>query len=777
MWSRIEPTPNLLTVASDRWTRARNWAAAGVSVVVIGVVLAGLLIGARIEASVTAADMTLAGVVAAAPERTDAAMGSGYRVELVAPAATRATVTAADAMERRWRAEVTSQSRGGSAFLTTDPDGVVWLHAPAAMKDGSHVVLSRRADDAFRPARNVRLGFAAVAILIGLLGVGNWRLTNRSNRTFRRLIDASEDLRWRGEVREEERARLVALGEQEDQFGRLARSLLATESDIKRRFLQLTSLLHSSRVVGSSLSTEEVFDNILGQVQALFEVERCAVVALDARADRFRIRASRGMSEAFTAALSIRPTESDSPTTRALRSGVPTQVADVDSDRTFAAFRDRARAEGYRSVLAIPLDTVHAQPAALILQKAEPHRYSFWELEVARSFGRFASAAMENAALFERVDYRLEEQTRRLEAIVGSLEDGLLLVGVDGGVHYCNEAAADAIGVGPRDVTRLTGVAYVERLAGFAADAEDARESLLALLDGTGVGEVDIVHAGNDRLRDVRISAFDVTDRRGRRTGRGLLSNDVTTAKELDRAKEALIAMVSHELRTPLATIKGYASTLLADDVDWDRTAQHEFLETISGETDRLTRLVADLLDVSRIQAGLEDLHTEDVTVATLFDQALGIAPGAVRSRAMVDLPVGLAVRVDVTRIVSVIRNLVENAAKYGDADQPIELEAERSGDRVVISVRDRGPGIPQSERARIFERFVQGAAVMTRAHGGVGVGLAICRGFVEAHRGTIRIESADPGTRFVFDVPAAPSRKVLIGAFAGARRELGATR
>jgi signal transduction histidine kinase len=527
--------------------------------------------------------------------------------------------------------------------------------------------------------------------------------------------------------------------------------------DIEKRFVQLSTLLETSRVVASSLDIAEVLDNILDQVQNLFDVERCAVVVLDRRADVFRIRASRRLSENYVTRLRIAPAEPNSTSMRALRNQTPIQISDTETDLSFAAFRERARAEGYRSVLAIPLLTYHASPAVLLLYKVEPYRYSYSELELASSFGHHVSVAMENAALFARTDERLQEQTRRLEAIVESLNDGLILESPAGKVLYCNQQALAWIHLSNREAQQRTSAELVSCLLATSKELPIDEPEIISALAGGGGRTFDLaLSLENGRFRDLRIHLFEVTDAQGELLGRGQLWQDITHDKELDRMKSALISTVSHELRTPLAAIKGYVSTLLADDVAWGEQEQREFLQTISDETDRLAGLVKNLLDMSRIEAGTLQMHCQPYEIDELVAHAVQQIRPLIGSRLQIQMPAYLpAVWVDSSRIETVIRNLLENAAKYSPPETPIEMTIQAEDGYIVVQIRDYGPGVAPFLQEEIFDRFYRIDSRMTREVGGAGLGLAICKGFIEAHQGTIWVVDAHPGSAFSFSLPA----------------------
>jgi signal transduction histidine kinase len=644
-------------------------------------------------------------------------------------------------------------------YISSDPDANRWLlvSAPTQISD-TFVMLQRPAKYAFGASRVLNQGIILVGVVFFASTLLFWTyLSRRIISPLAELEAYSGLIRWRGSVRgKSEHTRLEELSKRQDQIGNLAQSLIAMEQDIAVRFMQLSTLLETGRIVASSLDVAEVINNILDQVQQLLHVERCAIVVMDQRIGLFRIRASRGLSEAYAEQLRIAPTEPNSPSMRALRNQEPVQVANTETDLAFSPLRPRASEEGYRSVLAIPLQTQHAPPAVLLIYKDEPYRYSFTEMELASSFAHHASIAMDNAALYARSDERLQEQTSRLESIVESLNDGLILESPSGQVLYCNQQAADLCELPRRVARRKRTEELIDQLFNKAAERETAVQALTAVSSNSGTRSFDLPQVlENGRLRDLRISIFDVTDANGELLGRGQLWQDITLDKELDRMKSALLSTVSHELRTPLATIKGYASTLLANDIEWDAAAQREFLQTISNETDRLTNLVKNLLDMSRIEAGILDMHCELYSLNDVVNQVVqGFRP-RLDNRILFNLtPTLPPVLMDVPRIGTAVRNLIDNAVKYSPPESQIELETTIQIGAVQLTVRDYGPGVPQELHNKIFDRFVRADNRLTRQVGGTGLGLAICKGFIEAHEGTIWVKSSNPGIIFGFSLP-----------------------
>jgi two-component system sensor histidine kinase KdpD len=228
---------------------------------------------------------------------------------------------------------------------------------------------------------------------------------------------------------------------------------------------------------------------------------------------------------------------------------------------------------------------------------------------------------------------------------------------------------------------------------------------------------------------------------------------------ESDRLKSTLLSLVSHDLRTPLAVIKGLVTSLLDPSVTWTADQQRELLGTINDETDRLNRIVGDLLAMSRIEAGaISQSRTwydlDELIVTTSEGLRAQLQGHPLRLEVPHDLP---WVRISYAQIEQVLRNLLLNAAQYAPAGSPIEVWAGAEDTCVRVEVRDRGPGVPPELREQIFAPFVRMAEAEQRAEG-VGLGLAICKGLVEAHGGRITVyERPGGGAVFAFTLPLNP--------------------
>ncbi|HEX6510050.1 MAG TPA: ATP-binding protein [Chloroflexota bacterium] len=225
--------------------------------------------------------------------------------------------------------------------------------------------------------------------------------------------------------------------------------------------------------------------------------------------------------------------------------------------------------------------------------------------------------------------------------------------------------------------------------------------------------------------------------------------------EESDRLKSALLNAVSHDLRTPLASIKASATALLLADASWSTGEGREFLEAIDHEADRLNRLVGNLLDLSRIEAGVLRPVLDWYDVREVIDTILPrLRPLLGQRPFLVDIGPDIPpIRVDLLRLEELLVNLVENAVKYTPQGSPIELRVWLE-DGLKLAVVDHGPGIPPAQRESVFETFSQGQQAGDRQPG-TGLGLAICRGVAHAHGGTITVaETPGGGASFMLHLP-----------------------
>ncbi len=649
-----------------------------------------------------------------------------------------------------------------------DETGVERLYTYAPITSvGWGVIVSRNSDIAFATARMIRRGVLVTIYVFLVLGIIFWIvLSRRVLRPLEFLASYSEKIGTTQHTSESEQEEIALISKRPDRIGRLALSLQRMEESIEARLTELSTLLQTSAVVVSSLNPKTVLNNILEQVERLMNIQSCAIVALDTESGQFRARASRGLSESYSVLFNIDPAEPHSITMQAIESGLPQQVSDTELDANYASQRFRSRSEGYRSILAVPLSTQHSPPAALLVYKPDPHVFSEQEIGLLTSFANHAAMAIENAELYDRSDTRLKEQTRRLEALIQSFQDGLLLEDLHGRVLYANRSISELLAIPMQDILNMPIENLVERLLALSDSSNPdqtsrTRQEILEAIEGERHNQVEISILSDHQKRHLRIQVFNVTDPDDHLIGRGQILSDVTHSQEIERMRTSLISTVSHELRTPLAAIKGYVTTLLANDVEWDEGSQLEFLEIIQSETDRLSDLVSDLLDMSRIEAGNLVVNRVECHLNDLVLSAANRAHPRPKGKLELSFPENTPLLyVDPQRIGAVLRNLIENATKYSGEYTSLQVSASIHNSEIVIRVTDEGPGIPLELSERIFDSFYQVSEGLPRQSSGAGLGLSICKGFVEAHGGNIWMEPCSSGTCIAFSLPIEPSQE-----------------
>ena len=278
-----------------------------------------------------------------------------------------------------------------------------------------------------------------------------------------------------------------------------------------------------------------------------------------------------------------------------------------------------------------------------------------------------------------------------------------------------------------------------------SAETVRAEEIVLSVPDGRRV--TTLINATPIRSADGEVESVVVT------------MQDLAPLEELERMRAEFLGMVSHELRAPLTSIKGSAATVLGASPTLDPAEMLQFFRIVEEQADHMRGLIGDLLDAGRIETGTLSVAPEPTEVAGLVDQARNtFISGGGRHAVRLDLPPDLPrVMADRQRIVQVLNNLLSNAGRHSPKSSPIRVAAELDGVHVAISVSDEGRGVPPEQLRHLFRKHAGLAGGdRERGVGGYGLGLAICKGLVEAHGGRIRAESAGPGrgTRVTFTIP-----------------------
>ena len=461
------------------------------------------------------------------------------------------------------------------------------------------------------------------------------------------------------------------------------------------------------------------------------------------------------------------------------------RLGDLPATLRVADLADYVRSLGYSSHL-LPSTSFQAAP----MRHRDVHVGSFFlggkeggreftdeDEEILVLFASQAAAAIVNART-----YRAEQRARAdLEALIDTSPVGVVVFDARTGnpVSFNREAAriVEGLMMPDRPVENLLEVVTYRRADGreialgeFALARElrngetvRAEEIVLSVPDGRSV--TTLVNATPIQSADGGIVSVVVT------------MQDLAPLQELERLRSEFLGMVSHELRAPLTSIKGSTATVLGATPDLDPAEMLQFFRIIDEQADHMRGLIGDLLDAGRIDTGTLSVSPEPVEVASLVDQARTtfLSGRGSRHRVLIDLPAELPrVMADRRRIVQVLNNLFSNAARYSSGPATIRVAARHDGVHVAISVSDEGRGVPPEQLPRLFSKYAgTGAGDRKPGSGGFGLGLAICKGLVEAHGGRIWAESegAGRGTRFTFTIPAEVAAAVAPGAARGRSR------
>lgn len=350
----------------------------------------------------------------------------------------------------------------------------------------------------------------------------------------------------------------------------------------------------------------------------------------------------------------------------------------------------------------------------------------------------------------------LAELRQRAELVFDALSEGILVVEPDGCLSFGNLASAQMV---RRRRTDLPGAALHDLLHQQHAVAGACELEDPVALAGRTISPVD-VERGDGSVLPVEMT---VRLLGGASPGVVVTLHDLTDRLRHERLKTELVSAVSHELRTPLTSIRGSLSLLRSKVIDPSSEQGERMIEIATASTERLSRLVNDILDLERLQAGKIELMLARQRASSLMLSAAQAVSGAAvaASVRVAVLDSDEHVIADHDRAVQILVNLLGNAVKFSPAGASVTLAARREGSRVLLSVADQGRGIPADELDRIFDRFAQVDGSDSREHEGTGLGLAIAKGLAEQHGGSLSATSiVAEGSTFVLDLPAATARK-----------------
>jgi len=365
------------------------------------------------------------------------------------------------------------------------------------------------------------------------------------------------------------------------------------------------------------------------------------------------------------------------------------------------------------------------------------------DLRLLEMLGEQAAAVISNAQLY----IKLTEEKERLEDALKSIQAGVIVISSDGSIRLINQAACEVLDL-PADGyegRQFTGVINHEDILELVTETlqtHQERSVEIELPDERVFrAETSTVFSDNNEPSDIVAIITDISD-----------------IRHVERMKTIFVSTVSHELRTPLTSIKGFIATLLDDtEGTYDDQTRQEFYKIIDQECDRLTRLISDLLNVSRIESGRAlDMQIAEVSIHEMAERVIAAQQQYTAQHELINkVPEDLSViEADQDKVGQILDNLVGNAIKYSPDGGQVVVNAQDEGDAIRIDVSDEGLGVPEQHQEKIFDRF-QMVDDDTKRKGikGTGIGLYLVRHLARAHGGEVWLESSEPGEGSTFSV------------------------
>ncbi len=531
------------------------------------------------------------------------------------------------------------------------------------------------------------------------------------------------------------------------------------KEELLRRSRELSALLTIAQTATQSLDTEKILNDTLDKSLEILGFKVGYIRTLDLEAGGLAVRAARGFSspEFFANVIPL-----DSPHRSVAKIVFETREPYISSDiREDTSFRHGFMArEGLISAAFVPVMSKNRVIGLMMVGSSKLHKFSQEEVNLLMTFGSQLGASLENAQLYDEVN----KSKVYIENLVENAGDAIVSTDMGDRILTWNRGAEVIFGYTKEEAVgkSLAILLAPER----SKELEDIRTKVKL----TGViRNLEVRRKRKDGVFiDVALAVSPINDKAGNITAFLHLAKDITEKmryeqrlKELDRMKSDFVSNVSHELRTPLTAIKASVDNMLDGITGPLGEKQARYLTRIKSNTDRLARLINDLLDLSRIEAGKIDLKPTHLLLVTLTKEvAESLRPVAVEKLISLEVAspdIGMTAWADRDKVIQVLMNLISNAVKFTPQHGKVTLAIQKNGNEwVQISVSDTGPGILPKEANKIFAKFYQIAPLGKEKTKGTGLGLAISKALVEMHGGKIWVESkVGRGSTFCFTLPA----------------------
>ncbi|MBI2958382.1 MAG: GAF domain-containing protein [Chloroflexi bacterium] len=535
-----------------------------------------------------------------------------------------------------------------------------------------------------------------------------------------------------------------------------AQLFASTDAELRHRIAEWEALCSVIGSASKSLDLDIVLREVLKRAALALHVDATGVALMDEEAKTLTLRAAYETKNDSYHAVGLKLDLASFPSLQALVNGGPPISTPDTHVLTDGAEKALARQWRARSVLAVPI-SLAGRVLGTVQFTTENTAKTFTDDDVslAMAIGGHLAPVLENAKLHQHT----AKDRSTLESIITSMGEGLIVVSANDQILYCNQAIEKLLGVRCQDFVGLPVEAFWQAVGPHVDNAETLHkgwENARSRLQERP--RLDFQVTSVPAPRHVEVTFFPVGDRPNL-LGTGVLFRDVTRERELDRMKTEFISVASHELRTPITSIYGFSELLMMKATGLPE-AQRKWVEIVHSEGKRMSAIVEDLLNVSRIEAGKLSLNLAPVSLpplaAEIIDQFRVLSQDHWFE---VEMPDGLPeVQADSDKLRQVVYNLLDNAVKYSPGGGPVKVAAtsEHGGKEVRISISDKGLGIPAEEIPKLYTRFHRVQRLEVQGVRGTGLGLYICKSLVEMMRGRIWVESTlGKGTTFYVSLPA----------------------
>jgi two-component system NtrC family sensor kinase len=478
------------------------------------------------------------------------------------------------------------------------------------------------------------------------------------------------------------------------------------------------------RELGVGFDLEEVLSAAVDTAVQLTGAEEGSLLLLDEETGKLHMRASKNFDDEFSQTFHVRV--DDSLAGRAISSGEPVRLDEKSPQKIKTAYL-------VHSLLYVPMKVRGRTIGVLGVDNRTPGKKLREEdTAILEAMAGYAALAIENAQLY----LRSETERLQLETILTQVENGVIVIDSEDALVLINRSAQEALGI-------------EAEVLGLMADQIFRDPKLIALMRTSGENP----RREEIELDDGRVLSALRTPIKG--VGQVIVMQDITHLKELDRIKSEFVTTVSHDLRSPLTAILGYVE--LIDRAGPTNPQQKEFIRRIHSSVQQISSLITDLLDLGRIESGI-DTAKEYVEIAELLREVAFSLEGYARTEDIhfkIEMPerIGMVFG-DPIRLRQMVGNLLENAIKYTPGGGEVQLEAHFEDDQVILRVSDTGAGIPRAEHPYLFDRFYRASNVPEDLPG-TGLGLSIVKSILDNHHGRIWVESdVGNGTTFTVVLP-----------------------